>query len=126
MDVVKTNIERIGGRAKLESVKGQGTTLWFEIPLTLATIPALTVVSGNSVFAIPQAALVEMIALDAQGTQKSIESIDGVSVFRFRGTILSSVALAVKRTLVACCRVSDGADPCEVTGHDEEDGHSCD
>jgi two-component system chemotaxis sensor kinase CheA len=93
MDVVKTNIERIGGRAKLESARGQGTTLWLEIPLTLATIPALTVVSGNSVFAIPQAALVEMIALDAQGAQKLIESIDGVSVFRFRGTILPLLSL---------------------------------
>jgi len=93
MDVVKTNIERIGGRAKLESARGQGTTLWLEIPLTLATIPALTAVSGNSVFAIPQAALVEMIALDAQGVQKLIESIDGVSVFRFRGTILPLLSL---------------------------------
>jgi len=58
MDVVKTNIERIGGTAKIESAKNHGTTVWLEIPLTLATIPALTVVSGKSVFAIPQAALV--------------------------------------------------------------------
>jgi len=93
MDVVKTNIERIGGRAKLESVRGKGTTVWLEIPLTLATIPALTVVSGNSVFAIPQAALVEMIALDAEESQKCIESIDGVAVFRFRGTVLPLIAL---------------------------------
>ena len=93
MDVVKTNIERIGGRAKLESVRRKGTTVWLEIPLTLATIPALTVVSGNSVFAIPQAALVEMIALDAEESQKYIESIDGVSVFRFRGTVLPLMSL---------------------------------
>ena len=93
MDVVKTNIERIGGRAKLESVRRKGTTVWLEIPLTLATIPALTVVSGSSVFAIPQAALVEMIALDAEESQKCIESIDGVSVFRFRGTVLPLMSL---------------------------------
>lgn len=88
MDVVKTNVERIGGRSKLESVRAKGTTVWLEIPLTLATIPALTVVSGHSVFAIPQAALVEMIALDSDDARKSVECIDGVSVFRFRGTVL--------------------------------------
>jgi two-component system chemotaxis sensor kinase CheA len=93
MDVVKTNIERIGGRAALKSVRGKGTIMSLEIPLTLATIPALTVMSGNSVFAIPQAALVEMIALDADGAQKLIESIDGVAVFRFRGTVLPLLSL---------------------------------
>lgn len=93
MDVVKTNIERIGGRAKLESARGKGTTVWLEIPLTLATIPALTVVSGGSVFAIPQAALVEMIAIDVEDSQKHIESIDGVTVFRFRGTVLPLISL---------------------------------
>jgi len=88
MDVVKTNIERIGGRAKLESTRGKGTTLRLEIPLTLATIPALTIVSGPSVFAIPQSALVEMIAIDAEAAEQQIQSIDGVSIFRFRGTVL--------------------------------------
>jgi two-component system, chemotaxis family, sensor kinase CheA len=93
MDVVKTNIERIGGRSKLESVRRKGTTVSLEIPLTLATIPALTVVSGHSVFAIPQAALVEMIALDSENCDKYIQSIDGVSVFRFRGTVLPLMSL---------------------------------
>ncbi|MGB2636130.1 MAG: chemotaxis protein CheA, partial [Candidatus Acidiferrum sp.] len=88
MDVVKTNIERIGGRAKIDSEQGRGTIMRLQIPLTLATIPALTVVSGKSVFAIPQAALVEMIGLDADNAGKHIESIDGTSVFRFRGTVL--------------------------------------
>lgn len=88
MDVVKTNVERIGGRTKLESAPRKGTTVHLEIPLTLATIPSLTVVSGGSVFAIPQTALVEMLALDAEDAPKFIESIDGVSVFRFRGTVL--------------------------------------
>jgi len=93
MDVVKTNIERIGGRAKIDSVSGIGTTLRLEIPLTLATIPALTVVSGSSVFAIPQAALVEMIAIDAEEAGKHVQSIDGVTVFRFRGTVLPLLSL---------------------------------
>lgn len=93
MDVVKTNIERIGGQAKLESTKNRGTTVRLEIPLTLATIPALTVMSGKSVFAIPQSALVEMIGLDSDEAQKHIESIDGIRVFRFRGMVLPLVSL---------------------------------
>ena len=93
MDVVKTNIERIGGKAKLDSTKTKGTTVSLEIPLTLATIPALTVISGKSVFAIPQAALVEMIAVDEADSRKLIETIDGVAVFRFRGTVLPLMSL---------------------------------
>ena len=96
MDVVKTNIDRIGGRAKIDSEIGRGTTMRLEIPLTLATIPALTVVSGKSVFAIPQAALVEMIGLDADNVDKYIECIDGTSVFRFRGTVLPLLQSARK------------------------------
>jgi two-component system, chemotaxis family, sensor kinase CheA len=94
MDVVKTNVERIGGLTKLQSGKNRGTTISLEIPLTLATIPALTVICGKSVFAIPQAALVEMIAVDAEDAHKFIETIDGVSIFRFRGTVLPLMALA--------------------------------
>jgi two-component system chemotaxis sensor kinase CheA len=94
MDVVKTNVERIGGLTKLKSDRNRGTTVWLEIPLTLATIPALTVISGKSVFAIPQAALVEMIAVDADDVHKFIEKIDGVSIFRFRGTVLPLMSLA--------------------------------
>lgn len=93
MDVVKTNIDRIGGRAKIDTEKGRGTSVRLEIPLTLATIPALTVVSGKSVFAIPQAALVEMIGLDADSADKHIECIDGTSVFRFRGMVLPLLSL---------------------------------
>jgi two-component system chemotaxis sensor kinase CheA len=93
MDVVKTNIEKIGGKAKLDSTKTKGTTVSLEIPLTLATIPALTVISGKSVFAIPQAALVEMMAVDEADSHKLIETIDGVAVFRFRGTVLPLMSL---------------------------------
>jgi two-component system, chemotaxis family, sensor kinase CheA len=103
MDVVKTNIERIGGRAKIDTEQGRGTVIRMEIPLTLATIPALTVVSGKSVFAIPQAALVEMIGLDADSSQNYIESIDGTAVFRFRGTVLPLLTLREE------LRLKDGA-----------------
>ncbi len=101
MDVVKTNIEKIGGLVKLESTKGAGTKVHLEIPLTLATIPALTVVSGKSVFAIPQAALVEMQCLDADEAKQRIENIDGVQMLRFRGTILPLVSLRHEFELTA-------------------------
>ena len=106
MDVVKTNVERIGGLTKLQSSPNRGTTISLEIPLTLATIPALTVISGGSVFAIPQAALVEMIAVDPEDAHKFIENIDGVSVFRFRGTVLPLMTLAEELKLKDSAAVS--------------------
>ncbi|MCB1776518.1 MAG: chemotaxis protein CheA, partial [Candidatus Competibacteraceae bacterium] len=61
MDVVKTNIENIGGLIDLESELGQGTTFKIRIPLTLAIVPALIVTSGGERFAIPQVNLLELI-----------------------------------------------------------------
>ena len=61
MDVVKTNIERIGGTVVLESTLGKGTCIRLRIPLTLAIIPALIVSSAGSRFAIPQVKLVELL-----------------------------------------------------------------
>ena len=107
MDVVKTNIERIGGRVKLESVKGQGATVQLEIPLTLATIPALMVVGGKSVFAIPQAALVEMIFLEGENAAKHIERIDGTLVFRFRGSVCPLLSICDELKLSATAAESD-------------------
>lgn len=93
MDVVKTNIEQIGGRVKLESTRGKGTRVELEIPLTLATIPALTVVSGRGVFAIPQTALVEMLSLNPEESRERTQEIDGVQVLRFRGAVLPLLSL---------------------------------
>ena len=93
MDVVRTNIERIGGSVKLESTRGHGTAIKLDIPLTLATIPALIVQTGRSVFAIPQACLVEMVCLDSADSVKKIATIDGVCLYRFRGTLVPLVSL---------------------------------
>ncbi len=93
MDVVKTNIEKIGGTVDLQSVRGQGTTLKIKIPLTLAIIPALIVSSGGERFAIPQVSLLELVRLeDSQGTA-AIEHIQGVPVHRLRGRLLPLVFL---------------------------------
>ena len=64
MDVVKTNIEKIGGSVDVLSEAGQGTTLKIKIPLTLAIIPALIVTSGAERFAIPQVSLLELVRLE--------------------------------------------------------------
>src|SRR5260370_35663429 len=59
MDVVRTNIEKIGGTVNIESRVGRGTTVKMKIPLTLAIIPALIVSSGGDRYAIPQVNLLE-------------------------------------------------------------------
>ena len=88
MDVVKTNIEKIGGTVDLQSTAGQGTTLKIKIPLTLAIIPALIVSSGGDRFAIPQVSLLELVRLEADQARTQIEFIHGSPVYRLRGQLL--------------------------------------
>ncbi len=75
MDVVKTQIERIGGTVDLSSKAGRGTTIRIKIPLTLAIISALVVESGGSPFAIPQLGVVELVRVSAEDRHKKIERI---------------------------------------------------
>ncbi len=93
MDVVKTNIEKIGGTVDLGSVSGQGTTLRIKIPLTLAIIPALIVTSGRERFAIPQVSLLELVRLEGKEAEKGVEMIHGAPVHRLRGNLLPLVHL---------------------------------
>ena len=93
MDVVKTNIEKIGGTVDLQSQFGAGTTLKIKIPLTLAIIPALIVTSGAERFAIPQVSLLELVRLEAGEAKEQIEYIHGTPVYRLRGKILPLVSL---------------------------------
>jgi two-component system, chemotaxis family, sensor kinase CheA len=93
MDVVKTNIEKIGGTVDLQSTPGKGTTLKIKIPLTLAIIPALVVSSGGERFAIPQVSLLELVRLESAQGAAGIERIHGVPVYRLRGRLLPLVFL---------------------------------
>ena len=95
MDVVRTNIEAIGGAVDIGSVPGMGTTVRVRIPLTLAIIPAVIVSSGSHRFAIPQAAVRELIALRAgtNGAAVSVEGLEGAPVMRLRGRLLPLVFL---------------------------------
>jgi two-component system chemotaxis sensor kinase CheA len=99
MDVVKTNIEGIGGSVDVQTVLGKGTTFKVKIPLTLAIIPALVVTVGGDRYAIPQVSLLELVRLDVlhgqtgQNGQAGIEWIQGVPVYRLRGRLLPLVFL---------------------------------
>ncbi len=88
MDVVKTNIEKIGGSVDVLSDVGKGTTLKIKIPLTLAIIPALVVTSGGERFAIPQVSLLELVRLEGEQARTGIEVLYGSPVYRLRGQLL--------------------------------------
>ncbi len=93
MDVVKTNIEKIGGTVDMSSRLGEGTKMRIKIPLTLAIIPALMVTSGDEPFAIPQASLVELVRVD-EGNSHQVEVIHGADFYRLRGELLPLVSLS--------------------------------
>ena len=88
MDVVKTNVEKIGGVVDLVSRVGEGTTVKLKIPLTLAIIPGLVVTSGGERFVIPQVSLLELIRLEGESGKQQIEWIQGTPVYRRRGKLL--------------------------------------
>jgi two-component system, chemotaxis family, sensor kinase CheA len=93
MDVVKTNIEKIGGTIDVQSRLREGTTFRIRIPLTLAIIPALMVESCGDVYAIPQVSLLELVRLEGAKAQRGIERIQGAPVYRLRGKLLPLVDL---------------------------------
>ncbi|MEE6251449.1 MAG: chemotaxis protein CheW [Bdellovibrionota bacterium] len=92
MDVVRNNIEKIGGKIEITSLEGVGTTFKLKIPLTLAIIPALIVHSGASSFAIPQINLLELVRADSSG-ESQIEVINGAEFFRLRGDLIPIISL---------------------------------
>ncbi len=93
MDVVKTNIERVGGSVEVISRPGGGTTIKLRVPLTLAIVPALIARCAGKCFAIPQMNLVELVRLHGEGARKGIEWVHGAPVYRLRGRLLPLVEL---------------------------------
>jgi two-component system chemotaxis sensor kinase CheA len=93
MDIVKTNIEKIGGTVDIQTARGQGTTVKIKIPLTLAIIPALIVTCGTERYAIPQISVIELVRLSGSGTPNGIELIQDAPVYRLRGNLLPLVYL---------------------------------
>jgi two-component system chemotaxis sensor kinase CheA len=93
MDVVRTNVEKIGGKVEIDSRSGKGTTLRLRIPLTLAIIPALIVRSINQSFALPQGALSELVHIPPEEAAGAIEWIENAPLYRLRGQLLPLVFL---------------------------------
>ena len=93
MDVVRSNVEKIGGTVEVSSVVGEGTTMQIRIPLTLAIIPALLVECNGDRFAIPQASLLELVRLDPTNSARSIEWVNEAPVLRLRGKLLALLDL---------------------------------
>jgi two-component system chemotaxis sensor kinase CheA len=93
MDVVKTNIEKIGGSVDVQSAVGQGTKVRIRIPLTLAIIKVLVVTSAGDRYAIPQVSLLELVRLEGEQARRGIELIHDAPVYRLRGHLLPLVYL---------------------------------
>jgi two-component system chemotaxis sensor kinase CheA len=93
MDVVRSNVEKIGGTVTIDSRLGQGTTVKMKIPLTLAIIPALTISCAGDRYAIPQVSLLELVRLEGEQAQRGIEMIHGAPVYRLRGNLLPLIYL---------------------------------
>jgi two-component system chemotaxis sensor kinase CheA len=104
MDVVKTNIEKIGGKVDLHSEPGKGAIIRIKIPLTLAIIPALIVTCGGDRYAIPAASLVELVRIEGDQVEKAVEHIHEAPVYRLRGNLLPLVHLAGQLGLIALRR----------------------
>ncbi|MBI5120158.1 MAG: chemotaxis protein CheW [Rhodospirillales bacterium] len=92
MDVVRTNIEKIGGTIELKSVEGKGTNFTIKIPLTLAIVSALIVECGGERFAIPQISVLELVRTTGT-SENAIEMINNAPVLRLRDRLLPLVSL---------------------------------
>lgn len=93
MDVVRTNIEKIGGTVELSSTPGHGSTFHIKIPLTLAIVSVLIVESAKERFAIPQINVLELVRAEKDSSHR-IEHINNAPVLRLREKLLPLITLA--------------------------------
>ena len=101
MDVVRSNIEQIGGTVDLKSAAGLGATFTIKIPLTLAIVPSLIVEAGGERFAIPQLSVLELVRAD-NGGEHRIERIKDAPVLRLRNRLLPLIRLKEVLCLGEC------------------------
>ena len=94
MDVVKTNLDQLGGQVDLISEVGQGTTISIKLPLTLAIIPCQIIMTGGERYAIPQVNLEELLRIPASQVKDRIERVGNAEVVRLRGNLLPLIRLA--------------------------------
>jgi two-component system, chemotaxis family, sensor kinase CheA len=93
MDVVRANVEKLGGTVEIQTRHGAGSCVRIKIPLTLAIVPALVVESGGERFAIPQASLLEVVRLDDGAGGRVLERMQGAPVLRLREKLLPVMVL---------------------------------
>lgn len=98
MDVVRCNIEAIGGTIDVRSKRGEGTVFTIKIPLTLAIVPALIVESTGERFALPQTSVVELVRVRPD-SEHSLSFIKQAHVLRLRDRLLPIVDLGAVMNL---------------------------
>ena len=94
MDVVKTNLDQLGGIIDIDSELGKGTTIRIKLPLTLAIIPCQIVLTGGERYAIPQVNLEELLRIPADQVRSRIERVGDADVVRLRGNLLPLIRLS--------------------------------
>jgi len=94
MDVVRTNVEKLGGTVELDTQAGLGTTVRLRLPLTLAILPSMIVGVQGQRFAIPQVDVVELVWVRAEEVKTRVERVQGAEVLRLRDKLLPLVRLA--------------------------------
>ena len=108
MDVVRANVEKVGGSVQLESVPGVGTTVRLTLPFTLAILPAVVVRSAGQSFALPQSALLELVHIPACSLDRSLVRIGGSEFYVARQGLFPVLRLAALMNLEeAGCAASD-------------------
>ncbi|ACN16709.1 CheA2 [Desulforapulum autotrophicum HRM2] len=94
MDVVVTNLEKLGGIIEIDSTPGKGTVIQIKLPLTLAIIPSQIISVGKEKYAVPQVNLDELLRIPAAKVKERIEKVGDADVVRLRGNLLPLLDLA--------------------------------
>lgn len=94
MDVVKTNLDKLGGQVEIVSEVGKGTTISIKLPLTLAIIPCQIITTSGERYAIPQVNLEELLRIPASQVKKRVEKVGNAEVVRLRGNLLPLIRLS--------------------------------
>jgi len=94
MDVVKSNLDKLGGQVDIETEVDKGTTIRIKLPLTLAIIPSLLVVVGEDRYAVPQVNVNEMLRVPANRVRERIEMVGGAEVLLLRGELIPIIHLS--------------------------------